>query len=128
MHDGVLTQIAETLDMMRNGIDAGDGVQEADRLFHTRIAAATGNTVLASVVEQLWDSTFEPIFEGLSRRTGLPERSSGRLWRATSVSSMRWSEVMPAGARDAMRTHLVEVETILMAEDWPAPESATGTD
>jgi len=27
-----------------------------------------------------------------------------------------------------MRTHLVEVETILMAEDWPAPESATGTD
>jgi DNA-binding FadR family transcriptional regulator len=33
-----------------------------------------------------------------------------------------------AGARDAMRDHLAEVETILTAEDWPATESATGAD
>ena len=127
MHDGVLTQIAETLDMMRAGIATGDGVQAADRLFHTRIAAATGNTVLASVVEQLWDSTFEPIFEGLSRRTGLPENQ-----RAALAGHIRVFNALErgdaTGARDAMRGHLAEVETILMAEDWPAPESATGTD
>ncbi len=47
MRADVLAGIAETLDAMRAGIDSGDGVQAADRLFHTRIAAATGNTVLA---------------------------------------------------------------------------------
>jgi len=127
MHAGVLSGIAETLDMMRSGIAAGAGVQAADRLFHTRIAAATGNTVLASVVEQLWDSTFEPIFEGLSRRTGLPENQ-----RAALAGHVRIFNALErgdaAGARDAMLDHLAEVETILMAEDWQVPESATGTD
>jgi DNA-binding FadR family transcriptional regulator len=127
MRAGVLAEIAETLDAMRAGIDAGEGVQAADRLFHTRIAAATGNTVLASVVEQLWDSTFEPIFEGLSRRTGLPENQ-----RAALAGHVRIFNALEqgdaAGARDAMRDHLAEVETILMAEDWPATEPATGTD
>src|SRR4051794_40961817 len=130
MHAGVLAEIAETLDLMRAGIAAGAGVQAADRLFHIRIAAATGNTVLASVVEQLWDSTFEPIFEGLSRRTGLPENQ-----RAALAGHIRIFNALERGdaarARDAMRGHLAEVETILMAEDWPAPESApeiaTGT-
>jgi DNA-binding FadR family transcriptional regulator len=127
VHGDVLAGIAETLDMMRAGIAAGEGVQAADRLFHTRIAAATGNTVLASVVEQLWDSTFEPIFEGLSRRTGLPENQ-----RAALAGHIRIFNALErndaAGARDAMCSHLTEVETILMAEDWPAPESVTGTD
>jgi DNA-binding FadR family transcriptional regulator len=131
MHAGVLAGLAETLDLMRAGIDAGRGVQAADRLFHTRIAAATGNTVLSAIVEQLWDSTFEPIFEGLSRRTGLPENQ-----RAALAGHVRIFEALErgdaAGVRDAMRAHLAEVETILMAEDWPAPvsarEPATGTD
>jgi DNA-binding FadR family transcriptional regulator len=131
MHAGLLAGVAETLDLMRTGIAAGHGVQAADRLFHTRIAAATGNTVLAAVVEQLWDSTFEPIFEGLSRRTGLPENQ-----RAALAGHVRIFEALKrgdaAGGRDAMRAHLAEVETILMAEDWPAPvsarEPATGTD
>ncbi|MGF7209565.1 DNA-binding FadR family transcriptional regulator [Skermanella aerolata] len=131
MHAGVLAGIAETLDLMRAGIDAGQGVQAADRLFHTRIAAATGNTVLSAIVEQLWDSTFEPIFEGLSRRTGLPENQ-----RAALAGHIRIFEALErgdaVGGRDAMRAHLAEVETILMAEDWPAPasapQSATGTD
>ncbi len=127
MHPRVLAEIAETLETMRAGIAAGEDVQAADRLFHTRIAAATGNTVLASVVEQLWDSTFEPIFEGLSRRTGLPENQ-----RAALAGHIRIFNALERGdaasARDAMRSHLAEVETILMAEDWPVPESATGTD
>ena len=105
----------------------GGGVQAADRLFHTRIAAATGNTVLASVVEQLWDSTFEPIFDGLSRRTGLSDNQ-----RAALIGHMGIFNALErgdgAGARQAMRDHLTEVETIMMAEDWPAPESVTGTD
>jgi DNA-binding FadR family transcriptional regulator len=82
-------------------------------------------------VEQLWNSTFEPIFEGLSRRIGLPENQ-----RAALAGHIRIFNALEqgdaAGARDAMRSHLAEVETILMAEDWPVPESApeiaTGTD
>jgi DNA-binding FadR family transcriptional regulator len=127
MCDGVLAEIAETLDSMRASIEAGDGVQAADRLFHARIAAATGNTVLTSVVEQLWNSTFEPIFEGLSRRTGLPENQRSALAGHIRIfNALERGDA--AGARDAMRDHLAEVETILMAEDWPAPESAAGTD
>jgi DNA-binding FadR family transcriptional regulator len=79
------------------------------------------------VVEQLWDSTFEPIFEGLSRRTGLPENQ-----RAALAGHIRIFNALErgdaAGARNAMRSHLMEVETILMVEDWPAPESVTGMD
>jgi DNA-binding FadR family transcriptional regulator len=127
MDAGVLAGIKETLDAMRTGIATGIGVQAADRLFHTRIAAATGNTVLASVVERLWDSTLEPIFDGLSRRTGLPDNQ-----RAALAGHIRIFNALKrgdaSGARDAMRSHLAEVETIMMAEDWPAPEPATGTD
>ena len=79
--------------------------------------------MLSAIVEQLWDSTFEPIFEGLSRRTGLPENQ-----RAALAGHIRIFEALEsgdaAGGRDAMRAHLAEVETILMAEDWPAPASA----
>ena len=35
---------------------------------------------------------------------------------------------MPQAPGMPCADHLAEVETILMAEDWPAPESATGTD
>jgi len=127
MKSCVLAGIAETLDMMHTGIVAGAGVQAADRLFHTRIAASTGNMVLASVVEKLWDSTFEPIFDGLSRRTGLPENQRAAL--AGHIRIFNALERHDAdGARDAMRSHLAEVETILMTEDWPVPEPATGAD
>ncbi|MDQ4060359.1 MAG: hypothetical protein M3145_04550 [Pseudomonadota bacterium] len=36
-----------------------------DRLFHARIAAATRNTVLASIVNQLWEQSSAPIFGSL---------------------------------------------------------------
>src|SRR5215212_8730743 len=62
-----LAGIAETLEQMRAALAAGRDIRSADRLFHTRVAAATGNTVLVSVVDQLWEGTFAPIFSGLSR-------------------------------------------------------------
>ena len=129
MHARVLAEIAETLDMMRAGMDAGDDVQgggPAVSIPASRLRPG-GYVVLASVVEQLWDSTFEPIFEGLSRRTGLPENQ-----RAALAGHIRIFNALEQGdaasAMDAMRSHLAEVEAILMAEDWVAPESATGTD
>ena len=113
-----LAGIAETLDQMRAALAAGRDIRSADRLFHTRIAAATRNTVLVSVVDQLWEGTFAPIFSGLSRRVGLPENQ-----RAAVDDHARILETLQrrdaAAARDAMRAHLAQVEAVMLA-DGPA--------
>jgi DNA-binding FadR family transcriptional regulator len=113
-----LAGIAETLEQMRAALAAGRDIRSADRLFHTRIAAATGNTVLVSVVDQLWEGTFAPIFNGLSRRVGLPENQ-----RAAVDDHARILEALQrraaAAARDAMRAHLAQVEAVMLA-DGPA--------
>jgi DNA-binding FadR family transcriptional regulator len=111
-----LASIAETLEQMREAVAAGRDIKAADRLFHTRIAAATGNTVLVSIVDQLWDNAFAPIFSGLSRRVGLPANQ-----RAAVIDHARIHEALRrrdgAAAREAMRAHLANVEAIMLAED-----------
>ncbi|QQP91493.1 FadR family transcriptional regulator [Skermanella sp. TT6] len=114
-----LASIAEALDRMREGVDVGQDVRPADRLFHARIARATGNSVLASMVDRLWRESGEPIFDGLSRRTGLPENHRTSLAEHARILDALGRRDGPA-ARDAMREHLAGVERIMLAEDWPA--------
>jgi DNA-binding FadR family transcriptional regulator len=111
-----LEGIVEALAQMRDAVSSGRDIMSGDRLFHTRIAAATHNTVLAPIIDQLWESNFAPIFSGLSRRVGLLENQ-----RAAVSDHARIAEALErrdaAAARDAMRDHLAQVETIMMAED-----------
>ena len=72
--------------------DRGDGsdFKAADRLFHTRVAAATRNGALVAVVDQLWESSYAPIFDpsaGVSV-AGEPPRGAGR---ARAHPGQRWS-------------------------------------
>jgi DNA-binding FadR family transcriptional regulator len=116
---GELGGIAEALEQMRAAVTAGGDTRTADRLFHVRIAAATRNGVLVSVVDQLWESIFAPIFSRLSARVGLPENQ-----RAALAEHGRIFEALErrdaAAAREAMRAHLAQVEAILMAGDTAA--------
>jgi DNA-binding FadR family transcriptional regulator len=75
-----LDALAETLDEMRNAIATGWDIKSADRLFHTRIVADIGNTGFVSIVHQLWENAYAPIFSVLSCRVGLPAISLLLSW------------------------------------------------
>jgi DNA-binding FadR family transcriptional regulator len=108
-----LEAIAATLGQMREDLAGGPDFKAADRLFHTRVAAATRNGALVAVVDQLWESSYAPIFDQLSQRVGLPENRRAALAeheRILAALERRDGEA----AREAMRVHLAHVESILM--------------
>ncbi|SHI10838.1 FadR/GntR family transcriptional regulator [Pollutimonas bauzanensis] len=57
--------IAQAIDMMEADARAGIKPLEADRLFHVRVAEATGNSVLVDVVKRLFDFRLGPLFDQL---------------------------------------------------------------
>ncbi|MDR3435351.1 FadR/GntR family transcriptional regulator [Telmatospirillum sp.] len=101
---------------MARKMDAGEPTQDSDRQFHERIARATHNTVLPSLVEGLWTNQFAPVFSVLSKRTGLAENLT-----ATLAAHARIAEALmqgdQAGARAAMHAHLEQVMAVLMRDD-----------
>jgi DNA-binding FadR family transcriptional regulator len=110
-----IAAIRETLVQMEQSTDSLS-FRDADRLFHQRIAHATGNGVFVSMVDSLWSQMFTPIFERLGRRTGLlPERRDmarsehGRIVAAIAVRD-------PEAARNAMDAHLGTVQATLSGE------------
>lgn len=111
-----LDAIAEALSMMAEAVEAGRDSREADRLFHARIAEATGNAVLVSIVEGLWASMVSPVFDALGRRMGLPEHQGMALDdHARIYEALRRHDA--AGAREAMHDHLTHVEGVLLRGD-----------
>jgi DNA-binding FadR family transcriptional regulator len=85
--------------------DRGAMPLEADRLFHLRIAEASGNSALALVVKTLWDQRQGPLFTRLEHHFDTPA-----LW---TVAIREHREIVAAiarhdaaGARAAMRRHM----------------------
>jgi DNA-binding FadR family transcriptional regulator len=96
--------IEEALDGMQAEREGGDPL-ENDRLFHLRIAEASGNSALALAVQTLWDQRMGPLFLRLEHHFDSPE-----LW---GVAIREHREVLAAiqkhdaaGARSAMRRHM----------------------
>jgi DNA-binding FadR family transcriptional regulator len=99
--------IEEAFDAMeheRSRDEAGMPLME-DRLFHLRIAEATGNSALALVVKTLWDQRTGPLFMKLEKHFSTPQT-----W-ITAVKEHR--DILHAiskrdarGARAAMRRHM----------------------
>ena len=114
-----LAAIEETLEQMREAIAAGRDIMAIDRLFHVRIAAATRNTVLAAIVDQLWEQTTAPIYSGLRRRTDRPEHHRTALMHHERVLEALRHRDASAG-REAMRAHLAQTEATLMEADIAA--------
>jgi DNA-binding FadR family transcriptional regulator len=109
--------IAEAVRMMKSDIHGGDAYETGDRLYHVRIAEATHNSVLVSVVNMLWDLRESPVYARLLRHTvtdGVRARSIADHERILKALAAR----DPAGAKTAMRRHLDRVAREY-ERDWP---------
>ena len=97
--------IEEALDQMQR--ELGDEKQplSGDRLFHLRIAEATGNGALVAVVKMLWEERAGPLYKQLEHHYDSPA-----LWTAAMSEHRAVLKAIAArdatGARTAMQRHL----------------------
>jgi DNA-binding GntR family transcriptional regulator len=89
---------------MESDREGGDPLVN-DRLFHLRLAEASGNSALALAVQTLWDQRMGPLFLRLEHHFDTPG-----LW---DVAIREHREILaavqkkdPARARAAMRRHM----------------------
>lgn len=85
-----------------------EGLAEADRLFHSRVAEASGNYILVEQVEGLWKRRFSPIFRRVEKHY------ANRELKVQTVEDHRaiFEAIKardPDGARAAMQAHLSHV-------------------
>lgn len=115
--DRALAGLTEAIQKMDSDIDKGVQIlsnrEDGDRLFHSRIAAASGNGVLVTLVEQLWEGMQRPIFTAICQRVRMPEnarRAAGEHHRIFE----RIAAKDPTGARATMHAHLDQVRDVLL--------------
>jgi DNA-binding FadR family transcriptional regulator len=97
--------IEEALESMREEHQAGRQPLAGDRLFHLRIAEATGNGALVQVVRMLWEERTGPLYKQLEHHYDAPE-----LWDAALAEHRAVLKAIAvhdqSGARLAMQRHL----------------------
>jgi DNA-binding FadR family transcriptional regulator len=98
--------IEEALELMQKEMMTGEKQPlNADRLFHLRIAEATGNGALVQVVKMLWEERTGPLYKQLEHHYDSPQ-----LWVAALAEHRAVVKSIgardPAGARAAMQRHL----------------------
>lgn len=115
--DDEIAGIAEAVRMMKSDLHGGEDYETGDRLFHVRIAEATHNGVLVSIVNLLWDLRDSPVYARLLRHTvtdGVRARSIADHERILKALSAR----DPAAAKRQMQKHLDRVAREY-ERDWP---------
>jgi len=100
-----LNAIEDALDEMDREMDAGRQPLPSDRLFHLRIAEATGNGALVHVIKLLWDERTGELFTRLEHHYDTPDlwRSAMNEHRAVLKSIAAHD---PDAARAAMQRHM----------------------
>jgi DNA-binding FadR family transcriptional regulator len=118
--------IEEAIDTMEAEVRAGITPLEADRLFHVRVAEATGNSVLVSTVRRLFDLRLGPLFDRLDRHfeTEVVWDQAIAQHRAV-LQALRAKD--PDKARAAMRRHMDIAYKRLTASIVRAPKQAGST-
>jgi DNA-binding FadR family transcriptional regulator len=110
--------------ILRMEKDIDKGVQllsrqaDGDRLFHSRIAAISRNSLLQSIVEQLWEGMRRPLFKAISERVRMPENAR----RAVEEHRIVYDHVAAGRmeeARNAMHGHLDQVEKMMFLNGEP---------
>jgi DNA-binding FadR family transcriptional regulator len=100
-----IAAVEEAYALMISNAQAGIDPLEADRLFHIRLAEATGNSVLVGLVTQLFDARLGPLFKRLHSHF-----DGTRVWQEAIDEHALVMEALrqrnPEQARAAMRRHM----------------------
>ena len=89
---------------------------DADRMFHVRIAQATGNSALELVVQTLWDQRVGPLYRALESKLEYPAMAAETIGEHQAVLDAVL-ERDPAAARAAMRRHM-DMTKKRYSKDW----------
>lgn len=114
--EGLQQAIAVMAADIKAGAQQVASKEDGDFLFHSRIAAVSRNTVLRSMVEQLWEGMRRPIFKAISARV----RLSKNALRAVQDHRIIYDVIAagdPSEAKKAMRRHLEQVKDVLLKND-----------
>jgi DNA-binding FadR family transcriptional regulator len=104
-----IAQLRETVVRMREDADDFGKRDAADREFHVRIGAATGNGSLALVVDGLWQQRRGKLWSRIEAYFHTQKIREATLVDHTAiVDALERRDA--AGARDAMHKHLARVE------------------
>jgi GntR family transcriptional regulator, transcriptional repressor for pyruvate dehydrogenase complex len=102
---GQISAIEDALAMMERDFAHDAQPIAGDRLFHLRIAEATGNGALVAVVKMLWEERMGPMYQRLQHHYDTPG-----LWTAAMAEHRAVLKAIAehdaAGARAAMQRHL----------------------
>ncbi len=103
-----LEGIHETIGLMKEENARQASEQEADRLFHLRIAAATGNSAFVHLMRSLWEFRYGPMWVKIEEHFLTPKRRAQTVKDHQAVyEALRARD--PQRARDAMHAHLRRV-------------------
>ena len=91
---------------------------DADRLFHVRIAEASGNSALVLVVQTLWDQRIGPLYRSLERKLEYPRMAAETMREHQSIVNAIVKRDA-RGARAAMRQHMKKTHQRYIKE-WSA--------
>lgn len=111
-----LTAIEQAIEEMEREHAEGRHPLAGDRLFHLRIAEATGNGALVHVVKTLWEERTGPLYSQLEHHydtPGLWESAMGEHRAVLKAIAARDA----AGARIAMQRHL-NMAYKRFSKDW----------
>jgi GntR family transcriptional repressor for pyruvate dehydrogenase complex len=120
MTSACLENLEAAIKKMESDIDAGlqdvASQEDGDWLFHIRIAEAAGNTVLRSIVDQLWEGMRHPMFRTIGERVRLPANAR-RAVRDHRVILEHIIKGDKKGARNAMHMHMDQVKSYLLKDE-----------
>lgn len=89
---------------------------DADRLFHLRVAEASGNSAYVLVVQTLWDQRMGPLYLALERKLEYPHMATDTMREHAAV--LQAIELRDAAAaRSAMRRHM-DLTRKRYSKDW----------
>jgi DNA-binding FadR family transcriptional regulator len=102
---GQVQAIEESLEAMKHELEDDKQPLDGDRMFHMRIAEATGNGALVAVVDMLWEDRTGPLYKQLEHHYDSPS-----LWHSAMAEHRAVLKAIAAkdaaGARAAMQRHL----------------------
>jgi DNA-binding FadR family transcriptional regulator len=97
--------VEDAIDRMQAAAERGVNPLDADRLFHVRVAEASGNSVLIGLVRRLFDARMGPLFDKLERHFETPAVWAHAIEEHRAVlKALRARD--PGAARAAMRRHM----------------------